>query len=173
MGQLMPNRSVSEVFAHALAAETEAVSRCTEFADFLEARGDDETARLFRELAMEDTRHALLLKQRLSQDDPAPAPSGVHSWLDDRPATPDSHAFVYHLMTPYDALTIALRAERRTREFFERVSQTSDDAEIREMALEMMREEDSHIHTLSRALERAPRPLRSESDFEQLLFRTQ
>lgn len=173
MGQLMPNGSVAVVFAHALAAENEAVSRCTEFADFLEARGDDETARLFRELAMEDSRHAALLAQRLSQNHPVAVPLGVHSWLDDRPVTPDSHAFLYHLMTPYDALTIALRAERRTREFFERVSQTSDDAEIREMAVEMMREEDAHIDTLRRALERAPRPLRSESDFEQTFIRTQ
>ncbi|MFZ5510190.1 MAG: ferritin-like domain-containing protein [Pseudomonadota bacterium] len=171
MGTQLPIGTAADVCAHALAAETEAMSRCSEFADYLEARGDEETAQLFRTLAQEDSRHSVVLAERMSANGPAPVPFWAHSWLDDGPAMPGSHGFVYHLMTPYHALNIALTAERRTRRFFEQVASQCADPEARAVAAEMVREEDAHIGALEQALQKAPRPLVSEADYEQILIR--
>lgn len=166
-----PTPTPAEVCTHALAVEQEAMSRCTEFADCLEARGDEDTARLFRRLARQESRHSSALARRLSLAGPAAVPVWAHNWLDDGPADTASHDFIYHLMTPYDALTIALSAQRRARDFFAGVLAATGDPEARDMASEMIREEDAHIEALAGALAKAPRPLVRDQDFEQLLRR--
>jgi rubrerythrin len=73
---------------------------------------------------------------------------------------------VYRLLTPRNALEIALAAERRAHVFFEHVLMTAADPALRALAREMAADEQEHIGLIERLLERTPEPAR-----ETLLFR--
>lgn len=168
MASAIPIGSLAECYAHALAIEREAAARSEEFAEYLEEHGETATAALFRRLARFERQHVEELERRAAGM-PLPAlRSWEFSWLDDAPAEQVDHRFVFHLMTPHDALQIALGAEKRARALYEQAAATSDDAEVRRLARELAGEESEHIAWLEDGLRRVPRPLVSEADFEQL-----
>ena len=71
---------------------------------------------------------------------------------------PEAHAFVLRMLTSRLALEIALRAEERAKAFFEKVIDESSDASVREVALDMARDEQTHIAWVNEALARMPKP---------------
>jgi len=60
------------------------------------------------------------------------------------------------VMTPRQALGIALAAEKRAQAFFERVFTTADDPALRTLAREMAAEEQEHVVLIERLLEHTP-----------------
>lgn len=169
MASALPPASLAECYASALAIEREAAARCEQFAELLHDRGETATAALFRRLAEYERRHLAEL-ERQAAGLPLPAlPAWKFSWLDDAPAERVDHRLVFHLMTPHDALQIALGAERRAQALFEQTAATSAEAEVRRLARELAGEEREHIAWLEEGLQRVPRPLVSEADYEQLL----
>ena len=90
------------------------------------------------------------------------------SWLDNAPAEQVNHAFIFHLMTPHDALKIALGAEKRAQALYEQAITASEDPEVKRLARELAGEELEHIAWIEDALAKAPRPLVSEADYEAL-----
>jgi rubrerythrin len=157
-----------DFFAHAIAIEREAVRRYLQFAEHMSDRGSESTAELFRRLAEQEARHASLLEQRAGGLRLSELKPWEHSWLDD--AAPDAvnHDVVFHLMTPYHALRIALRAERDAHAFFARSERGIDDQEVRQIAAQLAREENAHIASVEQGLARAPRPIDWERDFGQV-----
>ena len=89
---------------------------------------------------------------------------GEYAWLYSGPLLPEARDFIFRMMTPRQALEIAVRAERRAKAFFEQVLATSNDAGVRELAIELGRDEDSHIAWLQDALARVPEPFRPSED---------
>lgn len=168
MASAKPIGTLAECYANALAIEREAAARSAQFAEFLEDQGDQSTAELFRRLARFERQHVEELERRTAGM-PLPAlRSWEFSWLDDAPAEQVDHEFVFHLMTPHDALTIALGAEKRAQALYEQAIAASDDPEVKRLARELAGEELEHIAWLEDGLRRVPRPLVSEADYEAL-----
>lgn len=171
MASAMPIGNLAECYANALAIEREAAARSAQFAEYLEDHGEQATAALFRKLARFEQQHVEELERRTAGM-PLPAlRSWEFSWLDDAPAEQVDHHFVFHLMTPHDALTIALGAEKRAQALYEQAISVSDDPEVKRLAQELAGEELEHIAWLEDGLKRVSRPLVTEEDFEPLLSR--
>lgn len=159
MATALPIGSIADCYAQALLVEREAAARCLEFAEFLDERGDTANAGLFHKLARNEARHADELVRR-SAGLPLPPLSSWHfNWLDDAPPGQVSHELIFHLMTPYDALKIALGAERSAKALFERTAASAADAETRRLARELAQEESEHIGWIEEALAHTPKPL--------------
>lgn len=62
---------------------------------------------------------------------------------------------VNYLMTPHQALELALHNEIRGRDFYARVAKESPDAEVRSTAAELVEEEDGHVQLLQQWIARA------------------
>lgn len=158
MGSSKPIGTIAECYAHAVAIEREAATRYAEFADLMAERGEEATAELFGQLAGFDARQADLLAASAARMTLPRIPSVEHSWVDDAPPEAVSHE-LFHLMTPHDALDIALRNKQRTKALFEQVVATSHDPEAKELAAAISSDEDEHIRRLRDAIARTPTPL--------------
>lgn len=168
MASATPIGNLAECYANALAIEREAAARSEEFAEFLEDHHEQAAAGLFRRLAGYERQHLEELERRAAGL-PLPALHGWEfSWLDNAPAEQVDHRFIFHLMTPHDALKIALGAEKRAQALYEQAVSASDDPEVKRLARELAGEEMEHIAWLEDALRKAPRPLVSEADYEPL-----
>ena len=151
-------RSAAELYAHALAIEREAAARYREFAARMDDEGNDAAARLFRELAGFEGQHAAQLENETrGMLLPSPAP-GDYAWLDAGAPETAAHDLVFRLMTPSDALEIALAAELRAQNFFEHVRAETSDARLCDLAAEMAQEEQVHAAWVREALARTPDP---------------
>jgi rubrerythrin len=171
MASAAPIGNLAECYANALAIEREAAGRSAQFAEYLEDHGELATADLFRRLARFERQHVDELERRTAGM-PLPAlRPWEFSWLDNAPAEQVDHQFVFHLMTPHDALKIALGAEKRAQMLYEQVIATSEDPEVQRLARELAGEELEHIAWLEDGLKKVPRPLVAEEDFEPLFSR--
>ncbi len=141
--------SVEEFLAHALALETESAERYRELADTMEVHNNEAVAHLFEQLAEYGDQHAREVAERAKGLElPEIAPWG-YKWT--CPEGPESACAdqVHYLMTPCDALKIALHNEIRGREFYAQVAAGSPDPEVRAIAGEMTAEEDEHVDLLN------------------------
>lgn len=169
MGELAElGGGVAALYAHALAIEREAAERYNEFAGRMADEGNDAVARLFADLAGLEGEHAKALERECAgMALPAIAP-GEFAWLDAGAPESAAHDLVFQLMTPHDALEIALGAELRAQAFFEQVLEHTADPRLRELASGMGREERSHAAWVREALARTPDP---HVDWEQVFAR--
>ena len=135
----------SGFLAHSLAIENDAVERYTTFAEQMEVTNNPEVAELFREMARLEGLHAREIEAKNGNQ---PLPDGA-SWEFEWPHgdSPEAVDFsdTHYLMTPYQALTLVLKAEQRAVEFFETVERASTDKDVRKMAAEFAREEREHV----------------------------
>lgn len=150
--------SVAEFYAHALAIECEAAERYREFAAQMADHDKEDLASLFAKLASMEHEHARLIEAKMGGRPAAQVPAGTYRWLDQGAPETAAHEWLFRLLTPYDALRIALAGEQRARAFFERVAAETDDAELRTVALEMADEEAEHVRRVERALAHEPDP---------------
>jgi rubrerythrin len=146
----------NELYAHAIASERAAAARYAEFAQRMADEGNDQVAALFRTLAVFEAEHLETLEARTKGVSlPSIAP-GEYAWLDAGAPETAAHDLVFRLLTPHQALQIALEAERRAKQFFTGVKQTATDSALRLLAQEMATEEQGHIAMVQLALERTP-----------------
>jgi len=82
--------------------------------------------------------------------------AGDYAWLDTGAPETAAHDLVFRLLTPRQALAIALEAEHRAQHFFAEVKETATDPALRALAQEMAAEEEGHIAMVELALERTP-----------------
>jgi rubrerythrin len=158
-------RSVTELFAHALAMEREAAERYTEFARFMADRDHVELADLFQRLARLERDHARFIERRAGPIEVSAAIEAEVRWLESGPANAAVHEWLARMMGPREALAIALEAERRAQAFFAELARTVADEGVRRMAREFADEEAEHAARLERALAAEPDP---RIDWEQL-----
>jgi erythrin-vacuolar iron transport family protein len=156
--------SVGVLYAHALLIEHEAAERYSEFAVHMAEHGNDSVAALFKQLAEFEAEHAFRLEKKTAGMTLPKLGAGEHAWIDQESPLPEAHAFVHRMLTPRLALEIALRAEERAKRFFERVLAEASDAGIREVAIDMARDEQAHIAWVTEALARVPQPYRPSED---------
>ena len=151
-------QSAPELYAHAIAIEREAAERYTEFSQRMNDLGNEAVATVFATLARFETEHLMALERR-SEGVSLPQPARhQYRWLDSGAPETAARELVFRLISPRDALVIALGAEKRAHAFFEHVLLTSDDPALRALAREMAMDESEHIALVERLLERVADP---------------
>lgn len=158
MGSVKPIGTIAECYAHAVAVEREAAARYAEFSELMAERGEEATAGLFESLARFDDEHAQALTRRAADLRLPRVDATAHAWVDDAEPEDVSHELL-RLMSPHDAIRIALDNEERARQFFEGIASEAQDPAARKLAAEMSAEESMHIARLREALARTPPPL--------------
>jgi rubrerythrin len=148
--------SAPELYAHAIAIESEAASRYAELAEHMDDEGREDLARVFAMLAATEAEHLEALERRTAGIELPSVAQGQYSWLyAEGPETP-ARELVYRLMTPRQALHIALDAERRAQAFFEHVCWSASDPALRALAREMAAEEREHVQLIASLLDDIP-----------------
>lgn len=153
--------TAAELYAEALALETEAAERYADLADQMETHNNPEVARLFRKLAEIEARHAEALR-RHADTSPGAARQGSRL-VSERPETAPL-ADAHYLMTPAHALQMALAGEERAETFFRGLASTGIDPEIRRLAAAFADEERGHVELLRQWLAKHPQPASGWAD---------
>jgi rubrerythrin len=160
--------SIGALYAHAIAMEREAAARYREFAQSMRDHGNDAMGELFERLAAVESAHADRLERETRNVAIPIVDPSEYAWIEAGSPESGAREFVLRMMTPFDALKIALAAEERARHFFAEVLAAAADAEVKSLAMEMLADEADHIEWVKEALEHAPRPA---VDWEQLFAR--
>lgn len=150
--------SIAELYTHALAVEREAAARYAELAEFMADHDNRPVAELFARLAQIEEEHADAIVTRVRGLQLPALRSYEHAWFDAGPPETVAHEFVFRLMTPHDALKVALEAEQRARAYFEEVFANATDPDVKMLAAAMIQEEQQHIDWVERALATDPDP---------------
>jgi len=143
-------RSLDELFALASAMEKEAADRYAGLADEMRLQKRDDLHAVFAELADAEREHVdSVTRWSQSRRGKAPDPTLVR-W--EVPETFDVEASAEikgsRLMTPYRALSMAVRNEERAFAFWSYVAAFAEDPQIKKAAETMAREELGHVSTL-------------------------
>ena len=149
--------SLDELFALANAMEQEAATRYEGFADEMRLQNKTDLAAVFTQLAAAEREHvdsvARWSQSRLGR---APDPALVR-WegpeIFDRETVAEIRTS--RLLTPYRALSLAVRNEERAFAFWSYVAAFTEDSEIKKAAEAMANEELGHVSTLRKERRRA------------------
>ncbi len=126
----------------AILVEDEAEERYTEFADQMDAHRTSETARFFRFMAVNEAKHGKELTERrqaLFGDAECEVDRSM-LWDVEAPEFEEARAF----MTVRQALDVAMDAEVKAYEFFDRALPEVKDEKVKELFAELRQEEIEH-----------------------------
>ena len=149
--------SLDEVFALAHAMEQEAADRYAGLADDMVREGKNDLAAVFTELAAAEREHVNDVT-RWSQARLGKAPdAALVRWEAPETLDADTAAEIKtsRLMTPYRALSIAVRNEERAFAFWSYLAAFAGDPEVKQAAEAMAREELGHVAILRKERRRA------------------
>jgi rubrerythrin len=162
----MPHRGVmhrlttaAELYSHAIAIEREAAERYSEFAVRMADLGNEAAAEIFSTLARLEAEHLEALLARTAGMRLPRLREGEYAWLDAAAPETAARELVFRLLTPRQALHIALAGEKRAAIFFESTVITCPDPMLRALACEMAADEAGHIAMLERLIETTPDPI--------------
>jgi len=150
--------TVEEFLAHALTLENEAAEGYQEIGDAMAVHNNPEVAELFCRFARYGRKHADEVKSLAAGLTlPHIAPWDFAWQNGESPETPSMDK-VHYLMTPAQALTLAMRAERQAYGFYASVAEASRNPRIRELATEFAAEEAEHVRLLTEWVKKYPDP---------------
>ena len=159
MAHVLCMKTVSHLYAHAIAIEREAAARYSEFAQRMADLGNETAAEVFATLARLEAEHLDELVKRTTGMALPELAAHEYAWLDAGAPETAARELVFRLMTPRDALGIALQGEKRAATFFESIVTGADDPMLRALATEMAADENDHITMLEKLLETTPGPV--------------
>ena len=149
--------SLDELFALASAMEQEAATRYAELADEMQRQNKPDLSAVFTQLAAAEREHVdSVTRWSQSRLGMAPNPALVR-WQGPETLGAEVAAEIRtsRLMTPYRALSMAVRNEERAFAFWSYVAAFAENPEIKNAAEAMAREELGHVSTLRRERRRA------------------
>lgn len=152
--------TVEEFLAHALALETEAAEGYEEVGDSMAVHNNPEVAELFHGFARNGRKHADQVRTLAEGKSLPKIAPWDFKWGDDASPETPSRDRLHYLMTPAQALALALRAERGAQTFYAGVAESSPNAEVRALAAEFAAEEAEHVRLLTDWIEKHPAPER-------------
>lgn len=143
-------RTVADLFAIATAMEHEAARRYAGLAERLERQGEAGLAALFRRLEQEENGHEDGLGAWAGRQGITPSTTLDFQWDMPEIVTEDDFADAGgdFLATPWRVLAMAVRNEERAFAFYANVAAKTSDAEVRQYAEAMAREELNHVALL-------------------------
>lgn len=150
--------SVEELLAHAYVIEVDANDRYNLLADQMEVHNNLELAELFRKLASHEEHHAREILERAGDKKLPELKTADFKWGDFEAPEAAELDRAHYLMTPWHALQMALRAEKRAYAFFDQIVNVAGDAEMRKWAEEFRAEEAEHVQLVEDLLKRYPEP---------------
>lgn len=165
---LPPRRNMDSVdllWAHAIAAESQTSMRYLQWASQLLAAECKETAQLFHILSEFSVSQALDYARQAASFDLPKLPADEYDWLFSDAPPPDSSPAVLRTITSSAVLQIAYKAEYRAFGFFDRITNETSDAPIRQLAADIVRDRRSHLKWLGDALgtDIGAKPLQAQS----------
>ncbi|HXQ30460.1 MAG TPA: ferritin family protein [Steroidobacteraceae bacterium] len=150
---IRPVTSVAGFYAIAYEMETDAVERYKVLADQMQTHNNSELVRIFLDLARAEGLHAEEIR-RMAGDLGVESKSGpIGSWRSESPEAADLSA-AHYLMTPRDALLMALAGEERAVAFYTGLAAAATDPAVRKLAEEFVAEETEHVELCHRLLQR-------------------
>ena len=151
--------SLIDLYAIAHQIEVDAVERYTMLADQMEMHNNPALADVFRDLARAEAIHRDQIRRMAGDFDITAHAEKVARWrVGESPESADLGAAQY-LMTPHDALQMALAAEQQALEFFRKLLADAVDSDVRRLAAELVEEETAHVALCHRQLQRHPPPV--------------
>jgi rubrerythrin len=152
-----PVGSSAQLYAIAYEIEADAVERYKLLADQMQTHNNHELARIFLDLARAEGLHADEIR-RLAGDLGVESKRGpIGSWRTESPESADLNA-AHYLMTPRDALQMALAAEERALAFYTGLASAAIDPAVKKLAEDLVEEELEHVELCHRLLRRYPLP---------------
>jgi rubrerythrin len=137
--------SLEELLLHALIMEREAVQRYKQLARMMECVGNARVAQIFAKMSKIEAKHASQIEEQIGDHAlPILTPSEYRWRGAESPENADSGR-VYQLMTPHQAMSLALDCEQHAFDFFDDVVEDSTDEGVREVAAEFAAEEKQHV----------------------------
>ena len=144
--------SVSEMLAFVLAVETEASERYAEMAESMDAHNNTKVAEIFREMADIEELHAEGVQRQVAELNLEYLPKADYKWS--APEGPETGDFsdLHYLMTPREALLLALHNEKRAAVYFADIAEKVTNDDVKKMAQEMAEEEREHVQWVEKWL---------------------
>jgi len=136
--------SLDELLLHALVIEREAEQRYRQLAEMMARIGNKKVAKIFAKMSKIEAKHSKMIEDQIKgRNLPVLTPSQYRWQGIESPENADSGR-LFHLMTPCQALSLALDSEKRAFEFFADVVDDCTDERVREVAAELAAEEEQH-----------------------------
>ena len=156
--------SVADLLAHAYQMELEAEERYKNLAEQMEVHNNAELAMLFRKLAEVEGIHACDIRRQMLDMKLSESALAADRWAGDEPPESIDMGDVSYLTTPRQALQLALEAECRAQQFFDRLRATTQDNGVARLAAEFAEEEREHVDLVLAELEKYPSSEESPRD---------
>ena len=148
--------TAGELLAHAYQMELEAQERYEQLARQMKVHNNRDLATLFQKLAVVEGIHAKdILEQMAGMDIPQIDPLDMKWQGFESPEALDFGDMDY-MMTPREALLLALKAEENAFQFFHHLVQSTTDPDIKHFASEFAEEEEEHVEMVKKELEKYP-----------------
>lgn len=155
--------NISELLAHALALELEASERYTDLAELMEVHNNYDVARLFRKMADIEKLHVGHIRELTKRHRVQNLPDVSYRWIaPDGPESTDP-IDLHYLMTPWQALKLALVNEQRAHAYYAGIATSTRDEETRRLAQELAGEEAEHVGMVKNWMAKYPEP---EADWD-------
>lgn len=154
------------LLAHAYRMELEAQERYVWLAEQMQTHNNVDLAALFRELARVEGLHAAdIEKQMQGMDVPHINPLD-YQWPGHESPEALDMGDMHYLMTPHQALKLALKAEQNAYDFFDRLLKATDDPDVKHFAAEFAEEEREHVDLVLRELQKYPETAEPREDID-------
>lgn len=150
--------SLEELLAHALAIEAEAVKSYEHLAEQMREFGNPDVAALFEKMRKLEAEHEASIREQVANHEIPELAPWEYRWLGLEAPENIDLAGVHYLMTPYQALQLALDNETAAMEFFEVAAKSCTDERARALAAEFAADERQHVAWVNDWLAKYPPP---------------
>jgi rubrerythrin len=152
------NFTQTELLVHALVIELEAVQSYKDLAEQMEQCGNTEVAGLFDKMAKLEAEHAEKIRAIAGEVELPELAPWEFRWSGLEPPENIDLAGVHYLMTPHQALELALENELSAMAFFDAVAHDSTDDQVGSLAREFGDDERQHVAWMKEWLAKYPPP---------------
>lgn len=149
--------SIGDLLAYALALEVEATERYAELAELMATHNNRDVAESFRKMARVEQLHVDEIRKRIEQSRLTELPTAHFRWvgLTSGPESTDP-ADLHYLMTPRQALELALINEKRAHQYYDTIATSTTDPEVKALAAEFAEEEKEHVALVEAWMKKYP-----------------
>ncbi len=143
-------QNVDEFLAHAIRLEEDAATRLGDLAHAMKTYGNHESAAFFGKLAYFSRLHLAQARARAGYHDLPELKADEFEWPEGESPEATSMEASHYLMDLDYAMQLSLESEERGFQFYDEIARTTEDREIRVMAVEFAAEEAEHVAELKR-----------------------